>query len=78
MGTYQGNQLTRDWSENALSQSSHFAEPAWTDPGLKSGISVYELISTLKKKKTVQEGTYSHILITNSVSTKTPVHVKLQ
>ena len=28
-----------------------FAEPLWTDRGLKSGISVCELISTLKKKK---------------------------
>ena len=27
------------------------AEPLWTDSGLKSGISVRELISTLKKKK---------------------------
>ena len=26
-------------------------EPLWTDRGLKSGISVRELISTLKKKK---------------------------
>ena len=26
------------------------AEPLWTDPGLKSGISVRDLISTLKKK----------------------------
>ena len=27
---------------------SQLAEPLWTDPGIKSGISVYELISTLK------------------------------
>ena len=27
------------------------AEPMWTDPGIKSGISVRELISTLKKKE---------------------------
>ena len=27
------------------------AEPLWTDPGIKSGISVHELISTSKKKK---------------------------
>ena len=31
--------------------SSQLAEPLWTDPGLKSGISVHELISTKKKKK---------------------------
>ena len=30
---------------------SKFAEPLWTDPGIKSGISVRELISTLKKRK---------------------------
>ena len=33
------------------SQSSQLAEPLKTDAGLKSGISVRELISTLKKKK---------------------------
>ena len=27
---------------------SQFTEPVWTDPGLKSGVSVRELISTLK------------------------------
>ena len=32
-------------------QSSQLAEPLWTDPGLKRGISVRELISTSKKKK---------------------------
>ena len=32
-------------------QSSWLAEPLWTDPGIKSGISVPELISTLKKRK---------------------------
>ena len=30
---------------------SSFTEPLWTDPGIKSGISVRELISTQKKKK---------------------------
>ena len=35
----------------AFSQSSQFAE---TDPGIKSGISVHELISTLKKKVQVE------------------------
>ena len=32
-----------------MSQLSQLAEPMWTDPGLKSGISVRELISTLKE-----------------------------
>ena len=31
--------------------SSQLAEPLWTDPGIKSGISVCELISTSKKKE---------------------------
>ena len=49
---------------NIRPQSSQLAEPLWTDPGLKSGISVRKLISTLKekekkkkeKKKKVQAG----------------------
>ena len=31
-------------SENTRSQSSQLPEPLWTDPGLKSGISVHELV----------------------------------
>ena len=46
-----GNELLRNSSGNTRLQSSQLAEPLWTDPGLKSGISVHELISTLKKKK---------------------------
>ena len=34
--------------QGTLGQSYQFAEPLWTDPGLKSGISVCELISTKK------------------------------
>ena len=50
-GNLSGNKLTRSLSGSTPSQSSQLAEPLWTDPGLKSGISVHELISTLKKKK---------------------------
>ena len=50
-GNLSGNELTRDSSLNTRSQSSQLAEPLWTDPGLKSEISVRKLISTLKKKK---------------------------
>ena len=50
-GNLSGNELTRHSSGNTQSQSSQLAEPLWTDSGLKSGISVQELISTLKKKK---------------------------
>ena len=42
--------LQAEWG-NARPQSSHLAEPLWNDPGIKSGISVRELISTKKKKK---------------------------
>ena len=45
-----GNELTRNSSGNIRLQSSQLAEPLWTDPDRKSGISLRELISTLKKK----------------------------
>ena len=37
--------LTRSPSGNARPQSSRLDQPLWTDPGLKSGTSVGELIS---------------------------------
>ena len=46
-----GNELTRNSSGNIRSELSQLAEPLWTDPDLKSGISERELISTSKKKK---------------------------
>ena len=49
-GNLLGNELTRNSSGNIRSQSSQLAEPLWTDPGLKSGISVRELISNKKNK----------------------------
>ena len=50
-GNLCGNELTHSSSGNTRSQLSLLAEPLWTDPGPKSGISVRELISTFKKKK---------------------------
>ena len=50
VGTLSGNELTRNSSGNTWSHSSQLAEPLWTNLGIKSGISVRELISTLKKK----------------------------
>ena len=50
VGTLSGNKLTHNSSGNTRSQSSQLAEPLWTNPGIKSGISVHKLISTLKKK----------------------------
>ena len=55
VATCQGNELICNLSGNAHPQSSQLAEPLWTDPGLKSGISVHKLISAVKKKK-VQAG----------------------
>ena len=57
-GYLSGNELTRNSPGNNIrSQSSQLTEPLWTDPGLRSGISVRELISTLKKKlKKAQAG----------------------
>ena len=50
-GDLSGNKLTCNSSGNTRPQSSQLAEPPWTDPDLKSGISLRKLISTLKKKK---------------------------
>ena len=50
-GNLSGNDLIRNLSGNIWTQPSKLPEPLWTDPGLKSGISVHELISTSKKKK---------------------------
>ena len=40
------NELTRSLSGSMQPQSSQLAEPPWTDPRIKSGISVRELITT--------------------------------
>ena len=51
-----GNKLTCNSSGNTWPQLSQLAEPLWTDPGIRSGISVRKPISTFKKKKKAQEG----------------------
>ena len=51
MGNYQGNELTRNSSENVHPQPSQFAEPLWIDLGLKkNSTGTCKLISTYKKK----------------------------
>ena len=50
-GNLSENKLICNTSGNTCPQLSQLAEPLWTDPGLKSAISVCELISTSKKKK---------------------------
>ena len=54
-GNPSGNELAHKSSGNTRSQSSQLAEPLWTDPGLKSGISVRKLISTKKKAQAGNE-----------------------
>ena len=77
-GNLSGNELTRKPSGNTRSQSSQLAEPLWTDPVLKIGISVRELISTLKtrpkkKEKKEQAGSeLSNILQKSSHARKKP------
>ena len=44
VGNLSGNKLTRNLSGNIQPQSSQFAEPLWTDSGIKTGISMRELI----------------------------------
>ena len=41
MGTYQGNELTCNSSGNIWPQLSELTEPLWTDPGVKSRITVH-------------------------------------
>ena len=72
------NRLSRIPNEMARSQSSQLAGPLWTDPGLKSGIIVRELISTKKKKKlkNTQAGNdLSYILPKSSHARKKPANV---
>ena len=67
-----GNELTRNLSGNIQSQSSQLAEPRWTDPVIKSGISVRDLISTLKKNKSAARTDWSNILPKYSPASKMP------
>ena len=60
-------QLTCNLSGNIRPQSSQLAEPLWTDPCLGSGISVRDLLSTLKKeRKKVHVGNELLIILLNS------------
>ena len=54
-GNLSRNELKRNLSGNIWPQSFQLAEPLWTDPGKKSGISVLKLISTSKKKEKKEE-----------------------
>ena len=56
VGTFQRNELTRNSSGNIWPQLSQFAEPLRIDAGVKSGISVRQLISTSKTTHTKSSG----------------------
>ena len=65
--------VTRNLSGNIPPHSSQVTKPLWTDPGIKSGTSVRELISTSKKKKKAQaENDWSNILPKSSQARKKP------
>ena len=44
-GNLSGNELKCNSSRNTRSKSPQLTEPLWTDPGLKNGVSLPELIS---------------------------------
>ena len=78
VGTYpkkkKKDKLTRNSLGNTRLQSSQLAKPLWTDPGLKSEISVRELISTLKNKKAQVGNEWSNILHKSSHLRKSHHH----
>ena len=61
--------------QGTYGQSSQLAEPLWTDPGLRSGITVHELISTVKKAQT--ENRSSNVLPKFSQARKEPPSLSL-
>ena len=62
-----GKELTRNSPGNTRPQSSQLAEPLWTDPGLKSGISVL-----IKKTKARSGNEWSNVLPKSSEARKKP------
>ena len=48
-GNLSGNELTCNSSGKTRPQSSQLAEPLWTDPGQRGGISMHDVISTKSK-----------------------------
>ena len=59
-------------SGNIRPQLSKLTGPLWTDPGLKSLISVHELVSTSKKKKMQAENEWLNILSESLQAGKKP------
>ena len=69
-GNLFGNEVTCNLSGHIQPQSSQLTEPLWTDPGIKSGISVHELISTSKKKKKAQAGNEQSNIVPKSLQVR--------
>ena len=64
-GNLSGNELTCDLSGNIQPHSFQLAEPLWTDSGIKSGISVLELISNHTHTPKAQAGSDGPIFSQN-------------
>ena len=72
VGTYQETS-SHEICQGTFGQSSQLIEPLWTDPGIKSWISVHKLISTLKKQTKAQAGNeWLNILLKSSQVRKKP------
>ena len=69
-GNLSGNKLSCSSLGNAWPQLSQLTEPPWTDPGLKNGISVCKLISTLKR--TLAGNEWSSLLPKSSQARRKP------
>ena len=67
-----GNKLTLNLLGNTWPHSSQLAEPLWRYLGIKSWISLLELISTLKKKKSQAGNEWLNILPKPSQVRKEP------
>ena len=71
-GNLSSSKLTCNLSARIPPQSPQLAELLLTDPDIKSGISVRELISTLKKKEAQAGNDWSNILPKSSQARKKP------
>ena len=75
VGTYQGNEPTRNFSGNTRPQSSQLAEPLWTEPFQKCRIGVRELNPTSKKKKALAGNESSNLPHKSSQAKKTAITI---
>ena len=61
VGTSTGNEVARNSSGKTCPWSSQLAEPLWTQPGPKSGISADELICTQTEEEAQAEDNPSNL-----------------